>query len=1029
MIDYYNAFISYKHAPVDNQVAAHIQAALEHFHIPGKIRKKTGKKQIQRVFRDKDELPITSDLSDTISQALENSDYLIVICSTSTCKSEWVKREIQYFLRNHTHDQILTVLAEGEPEEVIPEELRTEERLLPNSDGSASYVRVPIEPLSCDYRMPFRKADKEELPRLAAALIGCSYDELMNRRRQYQMRRIGILALILTVLALGFSFYTINTARKIDKNYQASLRNQSLYLANESQKLLQDERRIEAIQVALEALPNNRMDRPVTAEAIKALTDATLAYQPVSGNSIFAVWNYRMSSTIRKMQVSPEGDCFACIDDTGSLSVWETETHGLLFEYHLSDYKILGFAFIDENTLVLWGGREFYCFELDTNERIWSLKLDSKIINDSYALSEDRKSLYLPTNTGKLLKISTDEGKVINEWEISQYYDYNVILYNKVTLSPDEKNLLLAYETLDCAYVAIFELESGLFRDNLLSNPRLIDVTWTDPEHFLVASYDDSDSMAYEVGSARIVKDNFIQIDCLSQADFSTVWSNQAQYNDIRIRSGFLDLPGFDQTAFFCSNRIMKFKNSDGQIACSYNLTTSLIDISDRDQDGLPIGISTDGDIITLTPNVGETAFAYTPTFTDLLDMALVYEGVYVHRAGSNEVIFYEAYVGDEDWEKIEEIPSVPTSNTCISDDYMVVEVGNSQAIELFAYDVNSNEPIWNEEIKDMKNTCCLLGIYDDVLYLVSKDMDSNTNLLGINMEDGSIEVKENFTGQRSYEYHVASLTDEKLAYLYSSSTKNDGCLKLRDLDTGKTKKFDLLLDSYRPNLAPVYFSQADAIYYSDEIEGDYIIDVEENEFHHIEFPASWSETAFVNMDPSGEFFLVGNSNSVLVLDREGETVFEVGHMEMRPIGSDVYSTGKIKDELLVVYSDGALCRYDLKTGALLGKMQTSASMDESNDFFTVSFQFDTERSTLFLQLMSETYVIDLNSWVEVATVGNSIGYCPVNDEFFSYSIASSKEISMGYFRHYTLEELIEKGKKITQNTELTPEQRSEYGI
>ena len=321
MIEYYNAFISYKHAPVDNQVAAHIQSALEHFHIPGKIRKKTGKKQIQRVFRDKDELPITSDLSDTISQALENSDYLIVICSTSTCKSEWVKREIQYFLRNHTHDQILTVLAEGEPEEVIPEELRTEERLLPNADGSASYVKVPIEPLSCDYRMPFRQADKEELPRLAAALIGCSYDELMNRRRQYQMRRIGILALILTVLALGFSFYTVSAARKIDKNYQASLRNQSLYLANESQKLLEDERRIEAIQIALEALPNDRMNRPVTAEAIKALTDATLAYQPVSGTSIYSVWNYRMASTISKMEVSPDGECFACIDATGSVSV------------------------------------------------------------------------------------------------------------------------------------------------------------------------------------------------------------------------------------------------------------------------------------------------------------------------------------------------------------------------------------------------------------------------------------------------------------------------------------------------------------------------------------------------------------------------------------------------------------------------------------------------------------------------------------------------------------------------------------
>ena len=1023
MIEYYNAFISYKHAPVDNQVAAHIQSALEHFHIPGKIRKKTGKKQIQRVFRDKDELPITSDLSDTISQALENSDYLIVICSTSTCKSEWVKREIQYFLRNHTHDQILTVLAEGEPEEVIPEELRTEERLLPNADGSASYVKVPIEPLSCDYRMPFRQADKEELPRLAAALIGCSYDELMNRRRQYQMRRIGILALILTVLALGFSFYTVSAARKIDKNYQASLRNQSLYLANESQKLLEDERRIEAIQIALEALPNDQMDRPVTAEAIKALTDATLAYQPVSGTSIYSVWNYRMASTISKMEVSPDGECFACIDATGSVSVWDTETHELLLEYALSDYKILGMTFVDENTFIFWGGRECYCFELDSKDRIWTLKLDYKINTDCYALSEDRKSLYLPTNKGKFIKVSTDGGKVVNEWDISQNNNHNVLVYYNVVLSPDEKNILLSFESLDTAYVAIFEPGTGQYREKQLPNPKVVDAIWTDPEHFLVAYYDPSDVYSYEIGSTKMVRDDFIQIDCFSQADFSTVWSNQAQYNDIRIRAGFLALPGLEQTAFFCSNSLMNFQNADGQVVFSYNLTSSLVSISDRDGDGLPMGISTDGDIITLSPSNGETAFASTATFTDRLDLALVNNGVYVHKDGSNEVIFYDAYVGDEDWERIEEIPTVPTSNTCISGDYMVIEVANSDTIELIAFDISSHELIWKERYDDLNRTCSFLGIYDEVLYLVTAD----SVLLGINVEDGSVEVNEKITEQVSYVYNIATLTDEKLAFIYSASSKNDGYLKLLDLDTNKSEKFDLLLDSYQPNMPPVYFSQADAIYYSDSNEGDYIVNVEENEFHCIEFPSSWTGTAFVHMDPSGEFFLVGDSKSVLVLDREGETVFEVNHLDIRPLGSGVYSAGKNKEELLVIYADGALCRYDLKTGELLGKMQTS--IDDMDGVFKVSFQFYLEQSTLYLQRQHVTYVIDLNSWVEVATVGNCLGYNPINDEFLSYAVVTAKEVSMGYFRHYTLDELIEKGKKITQNTELTQEQRSEYGI
>ena len=50
---HYNAFISYKHAELDNKVAAAIEWDLEHYHIPKKIQKKTGYKKIERIFRDK----------------------------------------------------------------------------------------------------------------------------------------------------------------------------------------------------------------------------------------------------------------------------------------------------------------------------------------------------------------------------------------------------------------------------------------------------------------------------------------------------------------------------------------------------------------------------------------------------------------------------------------------------------------------------------------------------------------------------------------------------------------------------------------------------------------------------------------------------------------------------------------------------------------------------------------------------------------------------------------------------------------
>ena len=183
MIDFYNAFISYKHAKLDTAIAEHVQKNLEHFHVPHRLRKGLKHEKITRIFRDKDELPITSDLTETITDALEKAEYLIVICSTNTKESIWVKREINTFLKTHSQDKVLTVLCDGEPDQVIPEELLSMNKQFVDANGIMQTVRVPVEPLSCDYRLPKRRADREELPRLASAILGCSYDELQRRRR------------------------------------------------------------------------------------------------------------------------------------------------------------------------------------------------------------------------------------------------------------------------------------------------------------------------------------------------------------------------------------------------------------------------------------------------------------------------------------------------------------------------------------------------------------------------------------------------------------------------------------------------------------------------------------------------------------------------------------------------------------------------------------------------------------------------------------------------------------------------------
>ncbi|MBQ3979357.1 MAG: toll/interleukin-1 receptor domain-containing protein, partial [Lachnospiraceae bacterium] len=166
----YDAFISYRHAPLDMEIAKKVHTGLETYHVPGAVQKKTGKKKIERVFRDQDELPIGSDLNENIAGALRESEYLVVICSPETPGSYWVAKEIDTFIEMHDRQHVLAVLVAGEPSESFPP------RLLTDDNGN------PVEPLAADVRGAIpserNKRFKTELLRLLAPILGCSYDDL-----------------------------------------------------------------------------------------------------------------------------------------------------------------------------------------------------------------------------------------------------------------------------------------------------------------------------------------------------------------------------------------------------------------------------------------------------------------------------------------------------------------------------------------------------------------------------------------------------------------------------------------------------------------------------------------------------------------------------------------------------------------------------------------------------------------------------------------------------------------------------------
>ena len=85
----YTAFISYRHLTPDADIAKKLHTMIENYGIPGSVKRKTGMRNMGRVFRDQDELPLSSDLGDDIRRALFDSDWLICICSPQYLESRW----------------------------------------------------------------------------------------------------------------------------------------------------------------------------------------------------------------------------------------------------------------------------------------------------------------------------------------------------------------------------------------------------------------------------------------------------------------------------------------------------------------------------------------------------------------------------------------------------------------------------------------------------------------------------------------------------------------------------------------------------------------------------------------------------------------------------------------------------------------------------------------------------------------------------------------------------------------------------
>ena len=199
----YKAFISYSHE--DSKWADWLHRCLETYRVPkhlvGKITDRDPvPKRLAPIFRDRAELPTSTNLGEAINAALEQSSCQIVICSPAAARSRWVNEEILAYKRLGRENQIFCLIVDGEPnttarpelDECFPEALRFKIGV----DGELS--DVPVEPIAADVRED-KDGKSDAKLRIIAGMLGVGFDALKQREHQRRQRRLAVIASAATV--------------------------------------------------------------------------------------------------------------------------------------------------------------------------------------------------------------------------------------------------------------------------------------------------------------------------------------------------------------------------------------------------------------------------------------------------------------------------------------------------------------------------------------------------------------------------------------------------------------------------------------------------------------------------------------------------------------------------------------------------------------------------------------------------------------------------------------------------------------
>lgn len=1035
---HFNAFISYRHHPEDVKVAEQIHKGLEHYKVPKAIRKRGGGKL--RLFRDKDELPISSNLTDDITKALQNSDFLIVICSTHTKESLWVQREIETFLQTHDHSRILTVLVNGEdPYDIIPEILCSREGIDP---VTGEKTMLPIEPLSCDWRVGKRKAYREELPRLAAALLGCGYDELRQRERQYRTRRLITVFSVAMAMLIGFAGYVLYNSMliqqandqleaannqltdaniEIQKNLEEALTNQSQYLASASEQSMEAGDRMLAIALAMEALPKHEGERPYVAQAEKALSDAVGAY--MAEPEILSSGSISSDGLVSYFDATDERDWMYVFDQRYVLSVWDLNTFrkhtALILDEGISKMLVTP----QDHVLLQTNDSVLRCYDKDLN-LLWQAEDCQDVVT-----STQRDVVILLTEDDVMRFLDPVNGEPVRE-DMSLYLrpeDQEEGWYVKLRQKTYDLTRPMALEYYNYGEpIRILSLnpESGELRDlGALGKDREVRYTGlTENGDLLVLTVDDDAWNNGDFGTMMTHSAVDVRLLCYRPEGGLRWTANMTSYSYSTTHTLY-PIPG--QNTVFCQidNLLALVDTDTGEVlgTCETGAT--------------PVWVRADKDVATALLEDGsmgtyyyaDNEFNSTYYFKEDINQAIAGKGVYIRQSYTREILAYSS-IADKNWQKFAGEYDPLVIHRAVWGD--LVAIYNYDAICLF--DTRRQKLLWT------------LPEDGDIFQLLEFSDDGSKLWL---CNDGEELICVDTKTQEQTRYNLSEKLEDQIHLYYSNRYRccmADGMIytTAEYLQTGTifVIAFDIqtknitVTEAFTPNSETDSDSGEILVAHGGNV---YLWEASAAAVYKVNTAAEKveifledvaSQPVIQFLDEKGSY-MVCTENRVTLYEPDGREVFSATLEDQKGV------SGYLTDGQLLVLTDaGNITRFDLsgqKLGEIGCNIYTSFAADVSLNYEPEEIVWtETADGDLFVNIFDAGNLIDCDTWQLRTWVPDCVAYLrDLNQVVTVGKDSETYDLKMGSFPLYSLEDIKAMAEKALNGYTLTQEQKEYYGI